>query len=227
MMGEYAKLNFAEKLLLLAYIEDKGRISYRASGTIQYAFTAVSLLELCMRKKLRIEGRKVIVLDMSPMGDQILDEMLAKISDKYDPKSANYWTTALSHGLHKKIQNTLLDKGVFWEDYVNTMIIFTKKCYRLSDSRDIKLLHNKVRDVLLSEKEKFSSEDIIIAAMLKSSGILPLHLNKDEMKKCKDRLKSFIKDEGLQEKVMGGELAEAYKAVNRALTEVKAATSGA
>lgn len=227
MMGESNNFNLAEKLLLLSYVEDKGRISYRAAGTIQYIFTAVSLLELCMRKKLRIEGRKVIMLDMSPTGDQILDEMLAKINDKYDPKSATYWTTALSHGLQKKMLNKLLDGGVFWEDYVNTMIIFTKKCYRLSDSRDIKLLHDKVRDVLLSENEKFSAEDILIAAMMKNSGILPLHLDKDEMKKCKDRLKSFAKDENLLERFMGGELAEAYKAVNKALAEVKAATSGA
>lgn len=227
MMGESVKPNLAEKLLLLSYVEEKGRISYRASGTIQYIFAAASLLELCMRKKIKVEGRKVILLDMSATGDQILDEMLSKISDKYDPKSPTYWITALSHGLLKKIQNKLLDQGVFWEDYVNTIVIFTKKIYRLSDTSDFKLLQNKVRETLLSENEKFSTEDIILATMMKNCGILPLHLGREEMKKSKERLKSFSKDENLLERIMGRELSEAYKAVNKALAEVKAATSGA
>ena len=223
-MGEYVKLNLAEKLLLLSYVEDKGRISYRASGTIQYIFTAVSLLELCMSKKLRIEGRKVILLDMSSTGDEILDEMLSKINEKYDPKSPTYWITALSHGLMKKLQNRLIDKGIFWEDYVSMLFIFTRLSYKLADSRGLRQLHDRVREVLLSDKEMFTSEDIIIAVMLKNSGLLPLHLDNNEMKKCKDRLKGFIKDENLLEKRLGNELAGAYKAVNKALIEVKAAT---
>jgi hypothetical protein len=225
-MREASKLNLAEKMLLLSYVEDKGRISYRASGTIQYIFTAVSIFELCMKRKTRIEGRKLILLDMSPAGDEILDEILAKISSKYDPKSVTYWTSALSHGLQKKMMNRLEDKGIFWEDYVTSMFLFTRKCYRLSDSRDFKVLHERMREVLLAENARITAEDVILAAMMKNCGILPLHFEKGEMAGFKARMTSFFKDEGLLERVMGSDLAEAYKAVNKALTEVKAATSG-
>lgn len=225
MMEESVKLNIAEKMLLLSYIREKERISYRVSGTIQYALTAVSLFELCMKKKLGIEGRKVVVLDMSPTGDEILDGMLAKISEKYNPRTVAGWITALSHGSMKKLLNRLVDKGVFWEDYATWFIWFSRKCYRLSEEKGYAALHENLRNTLLASDERFTAEEMMIVEMAKNINILPMHLDKDELRRCKGRLKSLTKNVELAERVMGSELAQAYKAINKALVEVKAATS--
>ena len=224
-MLESVKLNCSEKLLLLSYVKEKERISYHVSGTIQYALTAVLLFELCLRKKLKIEGRKVVMLDMSQTGDEILDGMLAKINEKYDPKSVTSWITALSRGIMKKTLSRLVDKGIFWEDYATWCIWFSRKCYKLSEEKCFTALHENLRNTVLSSEGKLSAEDMMLAEMAKNINILPLHLDKEELRRSKSRLKSLTKDKELADKVMGIELAEAYKAINKALVEVKAATS--
>ncbi|MEV0644465.1 GPP34 family phosphoprotein [Phytomonospora sp. NPDC050363] len=105
-------LGLAEELTLIAYDDATGR---NRATSLELGVAGALLLELAQRERIALEGKKVAVVDASPIGYAFADEALAVIgADK--PRSAQAWVNKLSKGLLPRVREGLVEAGVLREE---------------------------------------------------------------------------------------------------------------
>lgn len=105
-------LGLAEELTLIAYDDDKGN---NRTGSLPQGLAGALLLELAHAERIGIDGKKVTVLDPTPIGDEFADEALATIAaDK--PRHAQTWVGKLSKNLLPRVRQKLVDRQILRED---------------------------------------------------------------------------------------------------------------
>ncbi len=104
-------LSFAEELLLLALDDEKGVIIDKTS--VKYGLIGAILMDLALRNKIDADLENLMVVDTSPTGDAILDEVLTKIAQSSTDKAVRYWIVNLSYdsrAIEERLLNRLIQK---------------------------------------------------------------------------------------------------------------------
>lgn len=106
------EVSLADELLLVALDDVSGRA--RGQG-LEHGLAGAVLLELVMAERVGLDGRQVVVLDASPVGDVFADEALARIGAERR-RSAKAWVNALVKRLLPRVRRRLVDEGVLREE---------------------------------------------------------------------------------------------------------------
>ena len=91
-------LNLAQELLLLVMDEDNGEATVVPSRTLGYALAAAALIELELRHRIDTGPEGLVVADSTPLGDDLLDPVLADIVEvsRDAPRNAEFWIRRMS-----------------------------------------------------------------------------------------------------------------------------------
>lgn len=110
-------LNLAEELFLLALDDEEGAISASALDTLRYGLAAALLADLALHDKIAVEEQRIVVRDLRPLGDDLLDDALKRLADSPKPRKVKYWLNALGfRKLPKQIAQRLVAQGVLVEE---------------------------------------------------------------------------------------------------------------
>ncbi|GAA0271269.1 GOLPH3/VPS74 family protein [Cryptosporangium japonicum] len=104
-------LPLPDELLLLAYDDAAGK-PLVSTTTLDLGLAGAVLVELALAGRIAVEGKKVRVVDPSPVDDPIAEAALDRIrasSRERDPKS---WLMPLGKGLRNRILDRLVETGV-------------------------------------------------------------------------------------------------------------------
>lgn len=88
-----ANLNLAQELLLLVMDEDNGEATGVPSRTMGYALAAAALIELELQHRIDTSPEELVVVDSTPLGDNLLDPVLADIVEvsRDSARNAEFW----------------------------------------------------------------------------------------------------------------------------------------
>ncbi len=195
-------LTLPEELLLLALRDKKGTVVSSASLALTYGLAGAILLELTILDKIVLEGDKFIVKDATPTGDDIFDEVLAKIHASKKSRKPSYWVNKLS-GI-KKLKDRLLDRlvgqGILRRKEHNVLwVIPTKRYPTLSGAPEMKR-RELIRTAILHNVKPDERTSILIC-LVNACSLVNEIFEKEERKVAKKRIKEIAKDEAVSKAV--------------------------
>ncbi|TCB99790.1 GPP34 family phosphoprotein [Micromonospora zingiberis] len=100
----------AEELLLLAYDDETGKATMPRIS-LDLGMAAAVLIELALAGRLAYADGALTVVDPTPTGEPVTDDVLARIAAD-TPHSPSSWVQRLRHGLRDKILGDLCEHGV-------------------------------------------------------------------------------------------------------------------
>ena len=182
-------MRFAEEFLLLLRNED-GALSGAAEWLVRPALGAAVLMDLAAERRIDTDAGGLFLIDSTPVGDPLLDPILAEIAAAKKSHSALYWVdhasrhadeireTALAGLTGKKVLE-LKDDRFLW--------IFGTRRYVLLDAAAESALVERIRSVLLTD-ELPHPNDVVIITLADGCGLITTLLAPDERARAGPRL---------------------------------------
>ena len=215
-----APLSLHEQVALLALRNDKGTVP----GNVMYAQAAGAALlaELLLRKRLRIvdnprgakKPRLIEVANASGTGDELIDECLRKVCDAKRRSSLPAWvqTFAGLKGLHKRIAERLVMKGVLKAEETRFLGIFKQQVYPEFDPSWEREIVGRLGRAIDSDAPLDDASTAVLLAIAHPAGLLVNHFDKPKLKARKARIAAIARGEAV-----GKATAEAVQAVQVAI----------
>ena len=112
-------MRIAEEILLLLLDEDTGYFAPIPSWDLSCVFAGAVLADLALGNCVDTDLESLVVLDPSPVGDELLDPVLKDIADEEDVKGTQYWVEKTAHRSETVIESVLdrlVDQGILEYD---------------------------------------------------------------------------------------------------------------
>lgn len=182
-----------QELMLLAIRDDNGTFS---SGMFLYSVGGAMVSELLMQQRIVAGTDKkqfVGVIDKSPTGDALLDELLKKILESRKPKNLQHWVFAAANmpKLKHRVASTLCDLGILRHDEKKVLWLFTKQVYPELDGSYEDAIRNRMAKVMFDETVKPDGRTAVLIALASHGGLLKGNFVPQELRQRKDRVKQL------------------------------------
>jgi hypothetical protein len=121
-------LPLPDELLLLAYDDAAGK-PLISTTALDLALAGAVLVELTLAGRIAVEGRKVRVVDPTPVDDPVAEAAFDRIRAAGKPRDPKNWLSPLSKGLREKILDRLVETGVVEREESRVLGLFRSVRY--------------------------------------------------------------------------------------------------
>lgn len=209
-----SKLYLHEEILLLALNDEKGTIHPGAS--YHQALAGAIVAELMLSKRIQVEEnkrKKIIVIDPTPIGDQLLDECLAKIQGAKRLSPIMTWIGRFSSikQLKHRVAWGLVLKGILKAEE-DCILFFKRTLYPEVNPEPEQKLIGRLREAILTDIKEIDPRTVVLISLAKSTGLLKTVADKKEQKDRKKRIEALVNGE-----VVGKAAKEAIEAMQAAI----------
>ncbi|RCX15547.1 Golgi phosphoprotein 3 GPP34 [Anaerobacterium chartisolvens] len=218
-------LNASERLMLLAINTDKNKIGYDAYNVTRYGIKGIVLMELIALKRVKIEHKRIAVVDDCSTGDRILDMVMEKIKASGHPIKIGSWIlgySMLGSSLKAGIMDSLEDNGIIRQEEQRFLGLFPMKRYIVTGMNHRQELASRIKRLTLGDKNAVGYEEACIISILAVCGYLKAILSKDEIKSIKDKIKLIKKGEYFG--IEGQGIEEILKGIRNAISSAATAS---
>lgn len=221
------KLTLAEELLLLSLRDDKGTVLCSASIGLPYGLAAAVLMELAIKEKIRIDGKKLVAAPAGDTGDAILDECLGLLRASARPKTIAGWMTRL--GGRKSIQRTYLDrlvqKRILRREEHRILWVFSADRFPTADPLEELEVRRRLRQTAFTAAAP-DAHTRLLASLVQACGLTgEIFPDRDERRKAKKRFAELAKDEAFGKAVADQVAAVMVACVTACVAACAATTS--
>ena len=175
-------MRLAEEFLLLLRDED-GALSRAPQWLVRYALGGAVLMDLTLENRIDTDARRLFLVDSKPVGDPLLDPMLAEIARADREHDALYWVEHATHHADE-IRETalarLVGNGVLRLSDDRVLRIFGTRRYPLADEEAERDLIQRIRETLLSDTIP-DPRDIAIVTLAHGCGLIGHILTAEEI----------------------------------------------
>ncbi|MEZ0073730.1 GPP34 family phosphoprotein [Planotetraspora sp. GP83] len=141
-------ITIAEEVLLLAYRDDTGKPQI-GSTELDAALAGAIVAELAVNGRIDLDGKKLVVRDASPLGDDELDAALARMAGESRDHKPEWWVGKLNgNKLRKRLLSRLADQGVLTEQETKVLGLFPSRRYPALDASVEQGIRQRVESVL-------------------------------------------------------------------------------
>ncbi|MHB1417443.1 MAG: GOLPH3/VPS74 family protein [Chloroflexota bacterium] len=212
-------LTLAEELLLLGMRDEEGTVASGASVALRYGLGGAVLAELLMMGRLSLnEKQRVEVVDPSPTGDELLDEVLAKVAERKRLRAFRDWVLSFGRtgakGLQRRLLDRLVARGILREEQGRFLWLFPRREYPQEDPMPERALRDRVRGVVLHGSPP-DERTLILVSLLKACRLTNEVFAKEERGMARKQIDELARGEA------------AGQAVSRAVAAVHAAMTSA
>lgn len=204
------RLSLAEGLLLIALDDEEGRLLSDAEKGIVKALVSAGLFELCLLKKLSLEGGKIGVIDTSSSGNKVLDQVMSAVGGGGLAALAtvNAVSDTLKGGIYELCIDLLIGRGILKREATRLLWIPISERMDNANYSFEKEIRDSLKAIVL-KGVKPTPAFIILAALMGSLEIL------DEVFRDKDQLIDAIKfaKDSIKSGVLSPDMANALEAV--------------
>ena len=188
-------LTLPEQLLLLALHDEKGTILSTASISIKYGLAGAVIMELALREKVEIRDKKLVLVNDSYTGDNVLDEALTQIKKLGKGKNAGYWVNKLqSIKIQELMLDRLVDKGILKTEEHKILWIFDSPHYPMKDSEEESEIREQIRRIVL-HKDIAETRVAVLIGLVNACRLTNEIFSKEERKEAKKRIKEIIEND--------------------------------
>ena len=185
------KLWLHQEVLLLAIRDDNGSFS---GGMYLYSVAGAMVSELLMQQRIvaGLEKKQFVgVIDKTPTGDELLDELLQEILASKKVKGLQHWVFKAANmpKLKHRIADQLCDLGILRHDEKKVLWIFTQQVYPELDGSCENAIRNRMGQVMFDETVKPDGPTAVLIALANHGGLLKSNFALEELRQYKDRIK--------------------------------------
>ena len=209
------KLLLQHELMLLAIRDDVGTFS---GGMFLYSIAGAMVSELLIQERIVANDDKkqtVAVVDESPTGDSILDELLQKIAASKKNHGLQRWVQAGASipKLKHRVAEQLCEIGALKRDERKVLWLFTQQVYPELDGSWENSVRNRMGKFMFHEGAEPDSATAILIALAKHSGLLEANFPKEELRQHKDRIVELASGDILANSATKGAITAVQTAV--------------
>ncbi len=205
-------LSFGEELLLLALDDEKGTIVDKTS--IKYGLVGALLMDLALLNKIDTDLENLMIVDTSPTGDDILDDVLTQIAQSDRTRTTAYWLVHLSQNsntIKERLLDRLIQKGILKREEQRILWVFARRRYPVRDDKEEKEVKTRIREVILSDSIP-DPRDVVLISLIKGCYLVDEIFSHKEIDAVKGRLEQIAKMD-----LIGQTLSGIIESVTRAM----------
>ena len=188
-------LRLHEEVMLLALRDKEGTVHLGAH--VQYGLAAAFIAELLLAKRIAIdpEAKKqlVDVVDRKPLGDELLDECLDRLSNAKRRATVKTWVTRLAglRGLRSRAAGALVRRGILKSEEGRVLLFFSRTTYPERDPKPEREIVARLRRAIFAGSAEVDPRTTLLVALTHATGILPHVFDKKRLKDRKARIQQI------------------------------------
>jgi hypothetical protein len=191
----HTELTLVESFLLLA-LDNKGKFLID-SVSLNHGVAGAVLMKLTILKKIKVERRRVHVIDASDTGIEFLDQFLHYINASQKPKRVRRWVHKLAARLKKRkytIIANLIERGILKKEKNKFLGIIPYTVYPTVDSSPEDEVRSHLLDIIRSKKE-VDPKSLMLLSLLEATKLSKaLFSRRKEHKYARKRIKALTRE---------------------------------
>ena len=189
------KLRFAEEITLLMLNDEDGEFVRVPGWSMQCAFAGAVLMDLALENRIDTDLKRLVLIDPTPLGDELLDPTLARIAQATETHDARHWVDYLAdqaEDIRETALARLVERGILRREEDRFLWVFQSRRYPVVDGeaeREVKL---RIMEVLFGN-EIPDPRAIVIICLADACGILRELLSARELERATERIEQVRK----------------------------------
>ena len=188
-------LRFAEEILLLLVNEQHGGIDINyPPHLLDHVFAGAVLMDLALENRIDTDLDHLILVNPEPLGDSLLDPVLADVAQGPADKSSGFWLKRTARqgaeirdeAINRLLKRGILESGPDEAPYVSQQVFRTRR-YPHGDKEVREEVRLRIMRVLFSEDIP-DPRDSVIICLADACGIIGRMLSSEERGKVAGRL---------------------------------------
>ncbi|MBO1073980.1 GOLPH3/VPS74 family protein [Roseomonas marmotae] len=196
-------LTMPEEILLLMLDDDTGRLHDSAAPAGDYALAGAILAELALEQRIDTDPPRLRLRDASPTGDDVLDDVLARIQAEPKPRDSRWWLDLLVRDI-ERYRNAYFDrlvrKGVLRAEEGRFLWIFAERRYPVISDKEEREVKARLMSVIFEDGPP-SPRDSLLIGLTRAAGLFPLLLAPGELQHAQARIEAVSRHEALNETI--------------------------
>jgi golgi phosphoprotein 3 len=183
-------LGFVEEIVLLQLDDTHGSFVDLPQSAADVVIAGAAVMELALVNRIDTDLERLIVVDPSATGDDILDEVLVKLAgcgNELTATAAIELVTRDAGKYQERALKRLVAKGVLRETDGRWLWVFHTRRYPVLDDREQREVKTRLRQVLLTD-EIPDPRDVVLICLIDACGLLNLVLTPDEIARSRARV---------------------------------------
>ena len=208
-------LTFAEEILLLMLDDEDGTFLLTRTSAVEYVLAGAVLLDLAFANRIDTDEHQLLVIDPTPAGDPMLDDILARISNSMSTRDTRAWIEKISGENTDEVRRmalaSLMKRGILEERDEKFLWVFRSRRYPTIDGRAEREVKLRVTGVLLSDDIP-DPRDVALISLVDACGILSDIFTEREIERVGPRIEQLRKMD-----LIGQEVAGAVTEIERSI----------
>lgn len=187
-------LSFAEELLLLLCDERSGNLAFVPERELNHALAGAALMDLALKNRIDTDLKQLMVVAPEPLGDDILDPILAQLAKDGAPRTPEYWVRHLAQDgerIRAASLQRLVDGGILRADDEGevepTTQVARARRYPTVDGEAEQEVRLRIMGVLFGDDVP-APRDVVIICLADACGVFKRTLSKAEFEEARDRI---------------------------------------
>ena len=184
-------LTFAEEILLLLLDDESGEFIPAPAWSRQCALAGAVLMDLALHNRIDTDLRKLVVLDPTPTGDDLLDPVLAALNEENEVHDARYWVERVAEEQSGRIEEQaltrLVNHRILESEGGRLLWVFRARRYPTIDGKAEREVKLRIMQVLFSDDIP-SPRDIVIICLADACGIFDRIMSEAEVVRARERI---------------------------------------
>jgi len=186
-------LGFVEEILLLQLDDSQGKFVNLPLSASDVVLAGAALMELALANRIDSDLERLILVDPTPTGDDILDDVLKRLAEPGGELTADAVLERLSVNGEKYQEialQRLIAKGVLREENGRFLWVFRTRRYPVVDDSEQREVRARLRQLVLTD-EIPDPRDVVLICLIDACGLLGLVLGPDEIAQTKTRVEQL------------------------------------
>jgi hypothetical protein len=192
-------LSFVEEIVLLLHDDASGDFVQLPESVFGVVMAGAALMDLAIHNRIDTDLERLTVVDRTPLGDDILDDVLAmmiaaerKAESQFDISAALYQAATDAEIYRTKALRRLIKRGILREENGRHLWVFRQRRYPVIDDTEQQEVRARLRHVLLSD-EIPDPRDIVLICLVDACLLLRFVLSAEEIEATADRVAQLRK----------------------------------
>lgn len=189
-------LRFAEELVLLLLDKESGALVPVPDRVMRCAFAAAVLMDLALENRIDSDLERLILVDSTPTGDDLLDPILKSIAASSESHDTAWWIDrmaepARANAVRSGALNRLVKMGILKQETGGLFSLASRversRRYPLVDGEAGREVELRIMTALFTD-EIPSPRDVMLIALVDSCRIFDRLLSPSEQAEIRDRI---------------------------------------
>ena len=188
-------LRFVEELLLLTLDDENGKFARVQDRLMQHALAGGVLMDLAIENRIDTDLSKLVLVDATPLQDDLLDPTLADIAQAGDTRDARFWverTAARAHEVRDRALDRLVERGILQRQDDRFLWVFKARRYPMIDGKAEREVKLRIMEVLFSDVIP-DPRDVVIICLADACGLFRELLSRRERQHAEERIEQVRK----------------------------------